>query len=191
MRVRNPDEAVACGAALVAAGFARGDAQRGRGRITVSTKVGGRIARVTVQRRTSHALGTLTCRRDNGRISLENEPIIPENADLPAVVKKKFQLAPRQNSLQVPVLQLDRHNQVQEELGNYRFDDFGLSDKSREVLVQFSYDASGLPAVSVYDVETGREFPSRRDKFVPPDLSQPSGGEATVVLAVDCSYMML
>lgn len=192
-RVRNPDEAVASGAALVAQGFATGNANRQTGRITVSSRFGGRIAKTTIQRRTSHALGTMAYRRNSSGVEFIYERMIEENTDLPAIAEKSgFSIAPGQQTIQVPVLQLDNQNRVQEEIGNFVFDDLPLRDRNAAVLVRFRYDASGLANVSLIDVESAVELRGRRDKFMQPDL--PTGelgsGEATVVLAIDCSGSM-
>jgi molecular chaperone DnaK len=189
-KTRNPDEAVARGAALVAKGIANAGKTKPMGRITVSTGPRGAGGRIVVQRRTSHALGTLVYRRNGRDIEYVYERVIEENSNLPAEMEKTgYRVEPGQRSFQIPILQLDSYNQEQERLGNFRFSGIAQRKSEAEIRIRFEYDASGLPKVSAFDVATGQELEREIVDFLEPTLTE-SSGAATVVLAIDCSASM-
>jgi len=191
-RTRNPDEAVARGAALVAHGHAKGRAEKSRGRVVIASGTLGAAGRIVVQRRTSHALGTVAYERSSGGIEMVHEIVIPENTNIPAAEERDdLALAARQTSVQVPVVQLDCYKQVQEHLACYRITADFSRDRDSRIRVRFEYLCDGIPRVSAFDVESGRELECERCQYEEPDLDKvPDGEEGTVVLAIDCSGSM-
>lgn len=191
-RTRNPDEAVARGAAMVARGIVDGKADREKGRITVISGAGKSRKIIEIQRRTHHALGTMTYQLVNGQVEYINETIIPANTDIPVSVPRGgFQLAAKQETFQVPVLQLDSAGNQQEILGNYRFHADPPPDKPTKVTVQFRYDFDEIVSVTAYTDDGSREFPGERQPFEPPKVSdRPPVEPGTVVLCIDCSGSM-
>jgi molecular chaperone DnaK len=191
-KTRNPDEAVARGAALVAHGFATGNARRGSGRIVIGVPgAGGR--RIAVQRSTAHALGTIILRRGPAGPELANDTIIPENTAIPAERDKDdYAVEAGQDTFQVPVVEMNSHGQTQEVRGNYRFT--GLTPHPRERLrirVRFRYDTDKIVQVDAWEAVSGRQLEKDVIPWQEPDLSQLADAEpVTVVLAVDCSGSM-
>lgn len=191
-RTGNPDEAVARGAALVAKGYAEGRADKNRGRIVITSGTPGAAGRIVVQRRTSHALGTVAYERSGRGMEMVHEIIIPENTNIPAAEERDdLALAARQTSVQVPVVQLDCYKQVQEHLACYRVTADFSRDRDSRVRVRFEYLCDGIPRVSAFDVESGRELACEKCRYEEPKWDDPPTGEpGTVVLAIDCSGSM-
>ena len=191
-RARRPDEAVVRGAALVARSYGEGKADKTTGRIMLPASATGGGGKLVLQRRTSHALGTLIYRRTPQGVEYIPDTIIPENSNVPIVVEKAGYLAAaRQTTFQAPILQIDSLGQEQEQLGNYRFHGVPLRQEGSEIMIRFEYDVHSIPHVSAFDVQTGNELDREICDF---ELEPPPKGQdecpATVVLAVDCSGSM-
>ena len=133
-RTINPDEVVACGAAMLGA-VIRGD-----------------LHNVHLMDVTSHGFGV-----ENAAHQLET--LVPKNTPIPTVVKRLFS-TPRDNQRSVPINVLEGEQQAAADcrplgifkLGGIRKAPAGVP----RIEVEFAIDASGVLKVSATDIDTGR-----------------------------------
>ncbi len=192
LKPRNPDEAVARGAAMVANGYARGKQNAASGRITLVTGRGASQSRIVIQRRNPHALGTRVIDPTLSPPAIVSDAIIPENSDLPATGEKEYALSAGQTEFQVPVIELDSHGNIQDQWANYRF--FGAPRRSNNAPIRVRFEVTGIkvPNVTAIDVLSGKSLESEKTEYREPEIREmpANAGPATVVLAVDCSGSM-
>ncbi|MFO0877903.1 MAG: Hsp70 family protein [Gemmataceae bacterium] len=193
-KTKNPDEAVALGAALVARGYASGNARKGQGRISLVTGSGSKQTRITIQRTNPHALGTRVASKGPNGLEIISDTLIAENTDLPAQFTREYRLEPHTPTFQVPVIELDSHGETQAEIGTFRFKAPTGRTQASPIRVEFAIDANKTAVVKAFDALTSAELAGERTKYEEPKIVEVEvngqGGPSTVVLAVDCSISM-
>ena len=134
-RTINPDEVVACGAAMLGAVIA------------------GDLRNVHLMDVTSHGFGV-----ENAANGLET--LVPKNTPIPTVVKRVFS-TPRDNQKSVPIHVLE--GEAAQASGNRPLGLFKLGGIRKapagvpRIEVQFAIDANGVLKVTACDLDTGRQ----------------------------------
>ncbi len=188
MLIREPDLAVAYGAAILAHGRVR---PRRGGLIEVPEG----LVEVVSARILPRALGTRAIARDGGRPRVLNAPIIPQNTRLPiSCTRDDFEVtADRQEYFDIPVVEFeDTEDDAYELVGNYRCRCLPDARRGDRIRVAFHYDISGIPRVEATDARSGAPLQVERlGHYQDPD---PDALGRTrwrwVVFAVDVSFSM-
>lgn len=191
----NVDEAVALGAALVAAESVVAPAPQS----SSGYRIGGAMKLVDV---TNHSLGAIAISADRSRYV--NSIVVPKNRPIPCVERRPFQFKTRSrgaNKLEILMTQgeTDRPDQVGY-LGRYVVDDIPRPARGDVAIVdvEYAYDLSGTVQVSASLRETRAPLPVRvepvpddvPDRFLksPAEVNAPQ--PVSVLLAFDVSGSM-
>jgi molecular chaperone DnaK len=190
----DPDQAVARGAALLAA------TRRSRRGSSIGAGTRGVMARLPdVQDVTSHALGFVVIAADESRYV--NEVMIPRNAQIPAERRKTRRLDTprgRPGQLQIYLLQGDAERPLDTApLGSWTFRDVPAGRRGHaEIEIAFRYDLDGV--VEIAAAVDGADLPppsiDREDRDISwtdgDPRAQPQVEPLSVILAIDYSASM-
>ncbi len=188
----NVDEAVALGAAVVAA-------EQGRQRASAGSKffLGG-VRTVDV---TNHSLGMIALNEDQS--AYLNSIILPKNEPVPCLQTRPYRFRTRAgtgNRLEIFMTQGENENPADATfLGCYVVDSVPHQGRSAAVIdISYAYDASATVAVTAKLRQNGQELPVRVEplpsdvptRFLQPPPPQPEPSHVTVYLCFDLSGSM-
>jgi molecular chaperone DnaK (HSP70)/uncharacterized protein YegL len=169
----NPDECVACGAALRAAALSGHAIMRRRSLGGGAPERTRALSAGTLRDVTAHSLGLIVLSED-GR-EYRHAVILPRNTPIPAEASevKEVRTAPgRDNQLDVYLLQGSSPRPIENDvLGRFTFHDVPHRDGRTMVRIAYRYDRSTIARVSAVDEQTGCGL--GEPEFTPPpfDLS--------------------
>lgn len=190
VQVRDPDLAVAYGAAILA----RGKVKRRRPPGGLVEVTGG-LVEVVARRTLTRSVGTRALVWDGGRPRIQNALLLPHGTELPVSRSRQdFEVAvDRQEFFEVPVVEFETDTDENYELvGNFRCKCLPGAKRGDRIKVTVSYDTSGIPTVEAFDQRSGTRLAVERDlHYTDPDPKDiPRVAARWVVFAVDVSFSM-
>lgn len=185
--IREPDLAVAYGAAIIAKGEVR---VRPRGGIAARGSGISEVKRVTTIATIPRHFGTRVAGKKDGQSVTENEIIIPMNTVVPASCSRDDFAIPRDDlhSFDIPVVEFEPH-QAGNCVAYYRVSCLPNVKRGDRIRVTFHYDESGILKAEAADVASGMVLVCENmgAQFQPEPTAS---GPRYVIFAVDASGSM-
>lgn len=189
IQVREPDLAVALGAAIIGRGKVR---RRVVGGLTEVSRGG--LTEVPVKRIIARSLGTRVIVLDGDKARVGNALLIPHSTEIPVSrARDDFEVSfDGQPHFDVPVVEFESDDDF-DVVGNFRFTCRPGARRADRITVTFHYDINGIPTVDAVDQCSKSPLAVARLPFEEPDLEAAVRARVRprwVVFAVDVSYSM-
>jgi molecular chaperone DnaK len=189
-QIREPDLAVALGAAILARGQVR--PRRPMAGLVEASRSG--LIEVNYKRIIARSLGTRVIMFDGDRPRITTSLLIPHSTESPVSRSRDDYavLANGQQVFDVPVVEFESDEDY-DVVGNFRFTCLPNAKCGNRIKVTFHYDVSGIVTVEALDLQSGQSLPGERLPYQEPNLEEVMRIRVKprwVVFAVDVSYSM-